>query len=1049
MPTEAIAEKLQPPIIDSTIPAFCKEFIQVNPSANPSVAGYYEYVNGSYVLSTDTEIINDKVYYACQIKITVPFIHSKTYVPAESDSDISYSFNLKIKTAQSNNYIVTATDPDILNNQAIFYIRGDSENRPVFQRFKVGQYYKFQMAYVKTTRDSSTNTTTGVVGFYSTVATGKYTQQPTVEIQQYDIHKINYFSSVCTGVYMNPDVTEKPYQFKFILSKDNNIIEDSGWQMHNFSIDDTVNSVNYVYRDTYTFETDIKPQEEYKVKYCVKTINNYEIQSEEYNVALVYVEDVRQIMELVAKNNFDNAYVTLEFTLNEQKAFAYVQQKWQIDNKFSPMLKVENSKYQYIIKVPNNTEVREAFANGDIILYTINYFFDFSNYPERLWKRINQNYIRVQSQELYDDNTTYYLRETSQYEDKDEKVVTEYDYIPLDFESLIEEKYLKESLSLYTGTPADLENENPWNFAELLDVRNVCDFFPLSLKYLPLSVLIERASDIDDFSSWEKINIINLKNAYELSNFSYKDYSIEQGMFYQYRFAICDRKGYISSYLYSDSVYSDFEDIFLYDGNKQVKIRFNPKVSSFKTTILEQKIDTIGSKYPFFFRNGNVKYREFPLNGLISFNMDDDETNQFLPLDKKIYVSNHNDVLMNKRIFTAFPDDQYFQELGINTLTLRKLNTKTDKDNLYYTTVSAPTSKLDLIQITDNNIGSLIAGFWNNSSYKYYQIISLYNKNLKFIDISDNFSSEQHIDNEHLYFSAQQPWSNLALNKIDLAFLDSSTSSYYEPMERNSRTGIYLSRGGKLYWSETDPKSMADLSLYQDSYGEFMANFVNGNQPGYFYRKIKITDYHIYTLINISNENSPRDETPSYQEIRSNIFATSLTGYTVRVEREYKMALLEWLNSGTIKMFKSPYEGNFIVRLMNVSLTPQDQLGRMIHSFQCQVYEVADFNYNNFTAIGIGNTTDFLDAIGSLYVDNDGAIIEVGEININKENGILVPIINEPSENIPEEVDYIVDTSSANATSRDIRQGKTAYVKGHLIAGSLQQGDEISFGSEV
>jgi len=37
--------------------------------------------------------------------------------------------------------------------------------------------------------------------------------------------------------------------------------------------------------------------------------------------------------------------------------------------------------------------------------------------------------------------------------------------------------------------------------------------------------------------------------------------------------------------------------------------------------------------------------------------MDDDETNQFLPLDKKIYVSNHNDVLMNKRIFTAFPDD--------------------------------------------------------------------------------------------------------------------------------------------------------------------------------------------------------------------------------------------------------------------------------------------------------------------------------------------------------------------------------------------------------
>jgi len=35
-----------------------------------------------------------------------------------------------------------------------------------------------------------------------------------------------------------------------------------------------------------------------------------------------------------------------------------------------------------------------------------------------------------------------------------------------------------------------------------------------------------------------------------------------------------------------------------------------------------------------------------------------------------------------------------------------------------------------------------------------------------------------------------------------------------------------------------------------------------------------------------------------------------------------------------------------------------------------------------------------LDAIGSLYVDKDRMIIEVGEININEENGALVPVIN-------------------------------------------------------
>jgi hypothetical protein len=68
----------------------------------------------------------------------------------------------------------------------------------------------------------------------------------------------------------------------------------------------------------------------------------------------------------------------------------------------------------------------------------------------------------------------------------------------------------------------------------------------------------------------------------------------------------------------------DFEDMFLTDDSRQLKIRFNPKVTSFKNTILESKMDTLGGKYPFFFRNGNVKYKEFPISGLISMLSDED-----------------------------------------------------------------------------------------------------------------------------------------------------------------------------------------------------------------------------------------------------------------------------------------------------------------------------------------------------------------------------------------------------------------------------------------
>jgi len=35
------------------------------------------------------------------------------------------------------------------------------------------------------------------------------------------------------------------------------------------------------------------------------------------------------------------------------------------------------------------------------------------------------------------------------------------------------------------------------------------------------------------------------------------------------------------------TIQADFEDMFIYDGERQLKVRFNPKVSSFKNTIPE------------------------------------------------------------------------------------------------------------------------------------------------------------------------------------------------------------------------------------------------------------------------------------------------------------------------------------------------------------------------------------------------------------------------------------------------------------------------------
>ena len=80
---------------------------------------------------------------------------------------------------------------------------------------------------------------------------------------------------------------------------------------------------------------------------------------------------------------------------------------------------------------------------------------------------------------------------------------------------------------------------------------------------------------------------------------------------------------------------------------------------------------------------------------------------------------------------------------------------------------------------------------------------------------------------------------------------------------------------------------------------------------------------------------------------------TDLTSENIMSERYFKLLVLDWLTDGKPKLFRSPTEGNYIVRLLNVSLTPKIELGRMIHEFTCTAYEVADFNYQSLLDLGI------------------------------------------------------------------------------------------------
>lgn len=144
------------------------------------------------------------------------------------------------------------------------------------------------------------------------------------------------------------------------------------------------------------------------------------------------------------------------------------------------------------------------------------------------------------------------------------------------------------------------------------------------------SLIIKRSCSKDNFTEWVPVLQFQLIGQCP-SKWTWKDFTVEHGYTYKYSLQQFNSENFYSNKIESKSVLASFEDAFLYDGKRQLKIKYNPKISSFKTNILQSKIDTIGSKYPFIFRNGKVSYKEFPISGLISYHMDD----QHLFLDEE------------------------------------------------------------------------------------------------------------------------------------------------------------------------------------------------------------------------------------------------------------------------------------------------------------------------------------------------------------------------------------------------------------------------------
>lgn len=203
-----------------------------------------------------------------------------------------------------------------------------------------------------------------------------------------------------------------------------------------------------------------------------------------------------------------------------------------------------------------------------------------------------------------------------------------------------------------------------------LQVRRSTDQTPISG-----NIVLRRSSSKENFTIWEDIHTEAVLNVQEV-DITWSDFTVESGVWYSYCAQVVlpdGTRGKITEI--NAPIMIVLDDIYLTTAKKQLKVRFNPSLSSLKRNINETRTDTIGSKYPFIKRNGDMDYMSFPIGGLISSEMDENRKftskTKLYGENKKYYkdyneqyeINRHSDVVYERAFREAVMDYLYSGEV--------------------------------------------------------------------------------------------------------------------------------------------------------------------------------------------------------------------------------------------------------------------------------------------------------------------------------------------------------------------------------------------------
>ena len=379
--------------------------------------------------------------------------------------------------------------------------------------------------------------------------------------------------------------------------------------------------------------------------------------------------------------------------------------------------------------------------------------------------------------------------------------------------------------------------------------------------------VIVRANKADEYRRYEDLYYLNYIGE-ELSDqkLCYIDYTIESGVDYIYAIQQIkseDIRTQIAAA--SPQVRVHYEYGFLCRGNRQLRLTFNQKMSSFKHTTLRVKQDTLGDKFPHLIQNGDAYYAEFPVTGLISYQGNTDG-------------------------FFKWPSN--------------------DSEDRF-----------------DDRGGKR------------------------------DFVSENHA-------ATSQP-------------------------------------------ALSDHKTQYDF---------------NDSEYAYTDDKIASEGFRTHTRPVINNENATTTTSFGATEVDYTI-STDLTDKNIYVERRFRESVEEFLNNFEYKLYKSPTEGTIIVNLMNITMQPVEDLGRMLYEFTATAYEMADYSIENLDTYGI--------------IDR-GSMEELSKQEITKETFGQVYYFPNDSETTWEQIEDQQNVSASDIYSYELQSVTNFWLEPYPTAGLIE-----------